>query len=271
MNECAHCHAPLDPALDSHYCENCMQLLQQDPFAFFPVRPLEKSRFNLTPWFIASNVLVFVFMAWKGVSPIFPSAEDLFHLGANYGPATVGAGEWWRLVTSNWLHGGILHIAMNMWCLWVLGRECEFFYSTFDFISLYFLAGISSALLSVAVHPMGLSVGASGVVFGLAGVIIMTVNQRGVKRFMPPDVRKSITNSTLRFAGINLLIGAALPVVDNAGHIGGLLAGLALGATMGRRLEATPEARLYRRMVSAAFLVIFVVVYFWLRATFPKL
>ena len=267
MNECTHCHAPLDPALDSRYCTHCMHLLQQDPFSFFPVRPLEKSRFNLTPWFIAVNILLLVYMVWKGASPIFPTTEDLFHMGASFGPYTLGHGEWWRLIVSNWLHYGVFHLAMNMWCIWVLGRECEFFYSTSDFVSIYFLTGISCLLLSVAVHPMRVSAGASGVVFGLAGVIIMTVNQRGVKRFIPPDVRKSITKSTLRFAGINLLIGAALPITDNTGHIGGLLGGLALGAIMGRRLEATPEARLYRRMVSVLFLVAFAVIYIWLRST----
>jgi len=244
-----------------------MRLLQQDPFAFFPIRPLEKSRFNLTPWFITVNVLVLVYMVWLGASPIFPDGKFIAYLGGNYGQATLGAGEWWRLLTCNWLHFGILHLALNMWCLWVLGRECEFFYSTPNFISLYVLTGISCSLLSVAVHPIRLSAGASGVVFGLAGVIIMTVNQRGVKQFMPPDVRKSITNSTLRFAGMNLLIGAVLPITDNAGHIGGLLAGLALGATMGRRLEATPQARFYRRMVSVAFLAVMVIVYIWLKST----
>ncbi len=241
--------------------------MQQDPFAFFPVRPLEKSRFNLTPWFIGINVSILVYMVWNGASPIFPTSEELFNMGASFGPYTLGHGDWWRIVTANWLHYGILHLATNMWCLWVLGRECEFFYSTSDFVSMYFLTGISCSLLSVAVHPMGVSAGASGVIFGLAGVIIMTMNQRGVKRFMPPDVRKSITKSTLRFAGLNLLIGAALPISDNAGHIGGLLAGLALGATMGRRLEATPQARNYRRMVSAVFLVLMVIVYIWLKTT----
>ena len=220
MNECAHCHASLGPDQTGPLCENCKKLLEQNPLAIFPVRPVEKQSFSLTPWLIASNVLVLGIMLAKGVSPFNPNNFQLLHLGANWGPATLGLGEWWRLITSCWLHGGLLHIAGNMWCLWVLGRNCELFYSTADYFCLYILAGISSSLLSLAIHPLTLSVGASGAVFGMAGVLLVTVNQPALRRWMRPEVRKGVTMSTLKFTGLNLLIGASIPFIDNAGHVG---------------------------------------------------
>jgi len=267
MNECAHCHAPLDPAQTNPLCANCQQLLETDPLAIFPVRPVEKSLFSLTPWLIASNALVLVLMMLKGISPLDPTLEQLFRLGANFGPATLADGEWWRILTANWLHSGLIHIGTNMWCLWVLGRNCELFYSTADYLCLYVLAGISSSLLSVAIHPTILSVGASGAVFGMAGVLLVTVNQSALRPWLKPEVRKGVTMSTLKFTGLNLLIGAGLPMIDNAGHVGGLLAGLALGAIMGRRLEASPEARFYRRAVSLLYLVAMIGIYLWLKQT----
>src|SRR5271168_2313218 len=133
MNECAHCHAPLDPAQTNPLCANCQQLLEHDPLAIFPVRPVEKPSFSLTPWLIASNVLVLGWMLFKGIPPWNPTGEQLYNLGANFGPATLADGEWWRLLTACWLHGGFIHIASNMWCLWVFGRNCEMFYSTADY------------------------------------------------------------------------------------------------------------------------------------------
>jgi len=266
MNECAHCHAPLDPTQTNPLCANCQQTLEHDPLAIFPVRPVEKAAFSLTPWLIASNVLVLGLMMYKHISPLDPTGEQLLRLGANWGPSTLADGEWWRLITSCWLHGGLIHIASNMWCLWVFGRNCELFYSTADYFYLYVLAGISSSLLSLGIHPMTLSVGASGAVFGMAGVLLVTVNQKALRPWLKPEVRKGVTSSTLKFTALNLLIGAGIPFIDNAGHVGGLLAGILLGAIMGRRLEASPEARFYRKMVSAVFLVAMIGIYLWLKS-----
>src|SRR5579872_5905386 len=260
-NECVHCHAPLEAGHDSKLCAQCMVAYEADPFFAFPFRPLEASNFRLTPWIIGSNILVFVLMFFLGISIVAPSTEQLLRMGANFGPGTLMYGQWWRLITSCWLHGGLIHLGMNMWCLWVLGRDCEFFYTGKDFFWLYMLTGIASSLLSVAVHPMTVSIGASGAVFGLFGVLLTTVNQSSVKKWMRPEVRKAITKSTLQYTLLNLLIGAALPFVDNAGHVGGLLAGLGIGATVGRRLEAGDEARIYRRNLWLALAMILLVIY----------
>src|SRR5690606_3210098 len=95
----------------------------------------------------------------------------LIEAGANVKAAT-GAGEWWRLVTSMFLHVGIAHLALNMYGLWVLGKLIEQFLGSLRFLSVYMLSGVAGSLASVLVGGGAVSAGASGAVFGLLGAAI---------------------------------------------------------------------------------------------------
>lgn len=178
------------------------------------------------------NVAVYIAMVLAGVSMLDnPAGQDLIRFGANYGPSTI-SGEWWRLLTCVFVHGGLLHILFNMWCLWDLGRLAESVYGHWTFAAVYLITGLSSSLMSLAWNPAVLSVGASGAIFGIAGALIASFY---LGEFSLP--RAAITGtlrSVVMFVGFNLFFGAAIARTDNAAHIGGLLMGLLLGALIAK-------------------------------------
>lgn len=185
----------------------------------------------VTPVLVVLSVLVFVSMVLSKISPIHPSTEQLLHWGADFGPLTL-AGQWWRLLSSVFLHIGIFHLAVNMWCLWNLGELAERIYGRTAFLALYVATGITGAIVSLAWHPFAVSAGASGAVFGLAGALIVTFRFGHV-----PFPRRHIQitlGSLLAFAGYNLFFGFITPGIGNAAHVGGLLAGLVLGFLLPR-------------------------------------
>jgi rhomboid protease GluP len=174
------------------------------------------------------NVAVFVAMTLAGVSMLDnPSGQDLVRWGANFGPLTV-SGQWWRLLTSVFIHGGLLHIAFNMWCLWDLGRLAESVYGHWTFAAVYLISGLSASLASVVWNPVVLSVGASGAIFGIAGALIASFYLGEFS--LPRAAMTGMLRSVVLFVGYNLFFGAVIARTDNAAHIGGLVMGLLLGA-----------------------------------------
>lgn len=180
---------------------------------------------------VAINVMVFIAMGASGMSLSNPDPRQLVGWGANFGPLTL-SGEWWRLITYNFLHGGFLHIAFNMWCLWDLGALAESLYGTWTFGALYMICGVAGGLMSVGWNPVNLSVGASGAIFGLAGALIAGyyLGEFSIPR---PLIQMQL-RSLLIFVGYNVIFGLFTGYTDNAAHFGGLLAGLLCGALIAR-------------------------------------
>ena len=190
----------------------------------------EQGGISLTQIFFGANVAVFIAMvlASKGID--FPGAI-LEHFGANFGPDTL-SGQWWRLVTYMFLHGGVMHILFNMWCLWDLGALCESLYGRWTFGAIYLTTGIAAGLASVGWNPLVLSVGASGAIFGLAGALIASFY---LGEFSLPNIAiKGTLRSLVIFAVFNLVFGGLFAGIDNACHIGGLVSGLILGALIAK-------------------------------------
>jgi rhomboid protease GluP len=173
------------------------------------------------------NTAVFLGMVLATSSVMGFTGPDLVRWGANLGPYTL-SGEWWRLLTSVFVHGGIIHIGLNMWCLWNLGALCEVLYGPWTYLAIYLLCGVGGSLGSVIWNPRVLSVGASGAIFGLAGALLAAFK---LGEFSVP---RAALSGTLRSVGAfvvySLIFGAAISGVDNAAHIGGLITGLILGA-----------------------------------------
>jgi len=182
------------------------------------------------------NVAAFVAMSLAvGVSVLGDPAwmRLAVRLGANYGPYTI-SGQWWRLLACVFIHGGLLHIAFNMWCLWNLGRLAESVYGHWTFAAVYLIAGLASSLASLIWHASSPvpSVGASGAIFGIAGALIASFYLGEFS--LPRAAVSGMLRSVAMFVGYNLFFGAVIAQVDNAAHVGGLLMGLLLGALIAK-------------------------------------
>ncbi|PRQ01130.1 rhomboid family intramembrane serine protease [Enhygromyxa salina] len=219
-----------------------------------------------TPWvtyvLLGLNLLVWVVMVSLGVDAYEPSSDMLIDFGGNLGVRTSN-GQWWRLLTATFVHGGIYHIGFNLYFLWVIGRISEQIYGPAAYGLIYFASGLLASLLSVAWEPTAVSVGASGALFGVFGALMgFTLRRRSV---LPPEFVATVRRNAIIVIGLSAVISvlrpamdkfapnveASVPYVDVAAHVGGLLAGLGLGYLISRLSErpvSTPrELRALRR------------------------
>jgi rhomboid protease GluP len=186
-----------------------------------------ESTISLTQVIFGINVAVFLGMALATSTVLDFPGPVLIRWGANFGPYTL-TGEWWRLLTCVFVHGGIIHIAFNMWCLWDLGALCESLYGRWTYAAIYFICGIGASLGSLIWNVEAFSVGASGAIFGLAGALLAAFK---LGEFSVPRAALSgMLRSLGAFVVYNLIFGFAIPGIDNAAHIGGLITGLIVGA-----------------------------------------
>jgi rhomboid protease GluP len=161
------------------------------------------------------------------------NGQVLVRLGAKFGPLMV-RGEWWRLVTAMFLHGGLLHIGFNMWCLVDLGPEAESLFSPQKFIVLYLVTGVFGFIVSLFWSPFGISIGASGAIVGLIGILIGASYHHGQ---LGKAYRSMLWKWVIYIAVLMLIPGLG---IDNAAHFGGLAAGLVLGYLIP---EGEPQTR----------------------------
>lgn len=178
---------------------------------------------------MTANVAVFIAMISTGVHPLDPTTEDIYRWGADFGPASLGA-EPWRLLTSMFLHIGIIHLALNMYVLSSIGPLTEGLFGRAGFLALYLLSGVGGNLFSAVWSPGVVSAGASGAVFGLfGGMLGLLLTQRG--SFPADFVRHNLT-SILGFLAFNVIYGASQPGINNAAHMGGLATGFVFVAAL---------------------------------------
>lgn len=172
----------------------------------------------------------------------------MIRLGAKYGPL-IYAGEWWRLVTAMFLHAGLLHIGMNLWCLFDLGPEVEGLFGMSKYIVLYLVTGVLGYGVSLFWSPMGLSIGASGAIMGLIGILIGATFHHG-------RLGKEYRSMLWRWVIYIAIFGLFFPV-DNAAHFGGLIAGLILGYLIP---EGVPETRPAENLWNALAIISVVII-----------
>jgi len=170
---------------------------------------------------IAINILIFL------LGIIFNMQDTLINLFANYGPLVTENHQYYRLFTSMFMHANFLHIAFNMYALYLLGSQAEGFFGKTKFLTIYILSGLSGSLLSILLNQGTVSVGASGAIFGILGALLyFGFNYRVY-------LGNTLIKEILPIILINLAFGFAITGVDNYAHIGGLVGGLTTAMATG--------------------------------------
>ncbi|HVY74737.1 MAG TPA: rhomboid family intramembrane serine protease [Puia sp.] len=196
-----------------------------------------KKGFFITPLIIDLNLLIFLVMAFSGVSLLAPDALTLLHWGANLRPYTV-SGQLWRLLTNIFLHIGILHLLFNMYALLYVGVLLEPRLGSVRFAIAYFVTGFIASVASIYWHPMTVSAGASGAIFGMYGVFLAMLTTNLIEK----TIRTTLLSSIAVFVAYNLLNGLK-GNIDSAAHIGGLLSGMIVGYSFYPSLSSTVNDR----------------------------
>ncbi|EDM79355.1 Rhomboid-like protein [Plesiocystis pacifica SIR-1] len=186
------------------------------------------------------NVAVWLLMVGMGVDAFEPSSEELVDWGANFGPKTA-SGQWWRLLTATFLHGGLIHLGFNIYFLWVIGRITEQIFRAPAYLVIYFGSGLCASAASLAWNPIAPSVGASGALLGVFGAFLgFTLRRREV---LPPEFVQSVRRNAMVLIGLNVAVAFFMSNIDNAAHVGGLVAGLGIGYLITTLAERPVQSR----------------------------
>lgn len=169
---------------------------------------------------IAINVIVFVIAALSGGGLVSGGQGELMTRGQLDSSMIASGGEYWRLITSGFLHVNIYHLLMNTVFIWILGSQLEPELGRARFLALYFACLLCGSLGSLLIQPDARAVGASGAAFGLLGAAIVMARRRGI------DIWSSGLGPIL---AINLLVTFFVPGIAIGGHLGGVAGGFAAG------------------------------------------
>lgn len=201
-----------------------------------PARPVLPK--PVVTWVLVGlNVAVFLAMIASGLPVLGETGDQALKWGADFGPLTLDH-QWWRILTSCFVHFGIIHIAFNMWCLYFLGALAERIMGRAAYLLLYLVSGCFASVASLLWNPVRVSAGASGAIFGVAGALLAFISMQKV-RWSPAAMKKQL-QSLAFFIGYNLFYGARSAGTDNSAHAGGLLMGLLCGAILPPLALAAP-------------------------------
>jgi membrane associated rhomboid family serine protease len=170
---------------------------------------------------IALNVIVFLAETATGSTLSGGASGTVYEHGALFGPLMAGGHhEYWRLVTSGFLHAGLFHIAVNMLSLFFVGSALEPAVGRVNFVAIYFVSLLTGSFGALLFSPDIPTLGASGAIFGIFGALIVVANRRGI----------SIWQSGLGvWLVLNLVLSVSVSGISLGGHLGGLVGGLVAG------------------------------------------
>ncbi|ENK1244297.1 rhomboid family intramembrane serine protease [Clostridium botulinum] len=184
---------------------------------------------TITKIIIGINIFMYLITAFLSKNILSSDIRVLVFLGAKAN-SFINNGEYYRLITSMFLHGGLIHLALNMYALNSIGPLIENYFGKVKYLIIYFISGILSSYFSYLFSP-SVSIGASGAIFGVLGATLIIAyknRKRGGKEFL---------NNIISVIVVNLILGFSIPNVDNFGHIGGLIGGIIVTLILINTLE----------------------------------
>lgn len=229
------------PAPVGHQCPECVAEARKE-YRQGPGRQIAAANLKATPVTKILLIAIGIGYLWElvvagGPGSLFngPGFLDLIDAGAlvpaGVSPTgfdfTVGVvgGQWWRLVSSMFLHAGLIHLALNAYVLWIFGNEIERQIGRLETLAVFLVTGVFASATSYALAPdFAVAVGASGAIFGLVGAFIAYNYLRRQHVMAQARLR-----GALSMLVINLIIGFSIPEIDWRAHLGGLVAGLVAG------------------------------------------
>jgi membrane associated rhomboid family serine protease len=189
--------------------------LKPRPVRRAPGIALASGHAPITRALIGINLVIYLITASQGNGLTDPRGGSLYVHWVLYGPLVVHGG-WYRLVTAMFLHASILHIAFNMYALWVIGTPVEQYLGRVRYLGLYFVSGLAGSAGGLLQAPHTPILGASGAIFGILGAMLIIEWQ----------VTGRLAGNAATWIGINLVISFAIPNISWGGHIGGLIGGI---------------------------------------------
>lgn len=204
-------------------CEECARRIYECLAYLKPQNKHERSIPKVTYLLISLNVIYYIISAF--LSKYFDiDINVLIQLGAKYNEGIM-RGEYYRLIACTFLHGGLLHIVLNMYALFIIGPLVEKIYGSLKYLVIYLISGMFSSILSFILSP-NVSIGASGAIFGLLGACLIFAfkNKNRIGKAFLADIVSVIF--------INIILGLSVQNIDNFGHIGGLLGGMACSSIL---------------------------------------
>ena len=220
---CQRCDRPICPdcmnaASVGFHCPECTQRGRQKVYTRASIQALNRP--VITQVLIGINVAVYVAGLASSSRNALAGRGGFIVDGGLFGPA-VEAGEWWRIITSGFLHGGVIHLGLNMYLLYLLGTVLEPALGRVRFAAVYFTSLLCGSFGVLLLSPNSLTVGASGAVFGLMGALFLAHRSRGINPWasgIGPTIAINV--------GLTFLFASFISI---GGHLGGLAGGLLSG------------------------------------------
>ncbi len=211
-------------------------------------------RFPVTFGILLLNFIFYILTVVIGGGNLWNGGNNssLLYFGAQLG-TLVSNGQPYRMVTSMFLHGGMLHILFNSYALYYFGMITETIYSSSKMFFIYMVSGITGNILTQIFYPNVISVGASGAIFGLVGLLFSA----GLRKDTPVHLSRVTGTALLPMIAINLFLGFTFPGINNMAHIGGIAAGFLLGFLIPPRPPVMLNAK---RIWNAVFLLCIILV-----------
>ena len=270
---CTRCDRPICPdcmipAPVGHQCPECVEQARRD-FRSGPGRALRGGVSATNALLVAIAIPFVIEVILGGPQALFnPSAEILFDMGAMQ-PIAVADGQFWRLFTAMFLHAGLLHVALNAYFFWLFGRMVEASFGRTWMVLIYVVAGFLASVASYAFGPVTtLAVGASGAISGVFGAFIAYNYRRRQHAMNAANLRLALTVIVL-----NAVIAIGYSSIDWRAHVGGLVAGFALGYLADSSGPARQRA-VVRFAGVATLVVIGIALVLWrtaeIRSAFPQ-
>lgn len=192
---------------------------------------------------IIINILIFIAMYIFGKGSY--DVNTLLNFGANYSMLTK-SGEYFRLLTSSFVHIGIIHLFFNMYALYIIGPQLESFYGKVKFLIIYLFSAIMGSLFS-CLFTDGLSAGASGAIFGLFGALIYFGYHYRI--YLGSAIRSQIVPLLI----FNFILGFILSGIDVSAHIGGFIGGILISMALGVKYKSTKSEKINGIIITLIF------------------